>query len=118
MHMYMNYVGWLSPGGHSSGGRALTERPLVQSRVAAGFSRFSKIFLSLFIMYMYIELYNNQCGLLLHTMYMYMYMYIQLYTLTLSLSSSSDGHVQECWLSGGGGAAEGSVHSHVTMETV
>ena len=36
---------WLSPGGHSSGGRALTaksQRSLVQSRVAAGFSQLSK----------------------------------------------------------------------------
>ena len=40
-----NCEGWLSPGGHSSGGRALTvlsQRPLVQSQVAAGFSQFSK----------------------------------------------------------------------------
>ncbi len=41
-------AGWLSPGGYSSGGRALTalsQRPSVQSRVAAGFSEFlQKIF--------------------------------------------------------------------------
>jgi len=41
-----NCEGWLSPG-HSSGGRALSQRPLVQSRVAAGFSQFSKILPSL-----------------------------------------------------------------------
>ena len=35
----LNCEGWLSPGGHSSGGRALAP---VQSRVTAGFSRFSK----------------------------------------------------------------------------
>ena len=41
-----NCEGWLSPGGHSSGGRALhdslSQRPPVQSQVAAGFSQFSK----------------------------------------------------------------------------
>ena len=39
-----NLEGWLSPGGHSSGGTALTAkvRGLVQSWVATGFSQFPK----------------------------------------------------------------------------
>ena len=53
--MYVS-EGWLSPGGHSSGGGALTAkvrgpRAPVQSRVAAGFSQFSKNILKPFLTY-------------------------------------------------------------------